>query len=174
MNMNNIQPQGHAVQLKHSQANQQQYINQIASSVGTLAINPSVIGSHQAHLTTNMVHTQLAPLQNHTLGNNLTIQNSAMMLPPLQGMQNAPQLGQQGLYDIHQHPGTPMQAMNGIGKGAEQLMYLSQAGILAPGTNQFLQQGQNQLGMSPVATIRNQVSLFTKYCVSCFENLWSA
>lgn len=159
--MNNIQPQGHAMQLKHSQSNQQQFINQtIASSVGTLAINPSVIGSHPPHLTTNMVHTQLAPLQNHTLGNNLTIQNNAMMLPPLQGIQNAPQLGQQGLYDIHQHPGTPMQAMNGIGKGAEQLMYLSQAGMLAPGTNQFLQQGQNQLGLTPVAAIRNQVSLF--------------
>ncbi|XP_028164494.1 maternal protein pumilio-like isoform X3 [Ostrinia furnacalis] len=157
MNMNNMQ-QG-AVQLKNSQTNQQQFINQaIASSVGTLAINPSVIGNHQAHLATNMVHTQLAPLQNHTLGNNLTIQNSAMMLPPLQGMQNPPQLGQQGLYDIHQHPGTPMQAMNGIGKSAEHLMYLSQAGMLAPGTNQFLQQGQNQLGLTPVAAIRNQIA----------------
>lgn len=155
--MNNIQ-QG-PVQLKNSQTNQQQYINQaIASSVGTLAMNPSVIGSHPAHLTTNMVHTQLAPLQNHTLGNNLTIQNNAMMLPPLQGIQNAPQLSQQGLYDMHQHPGNPIQAMNGIGKSAEHLMYLSQAGMLAPGTNQFLQQGQNQLGMTPVATIRNQVS----------------
>ncbi|KAL0849892.1 hypothetical protein ABMA28_011823 [Loxostege sticticalis] len=156
MTMNNMQ-QG-AVQLKNSQTNQQQFINQaIASSVGTL-INPSVIGSHPAHLPTNMVHTQLAPMQNHTLGNNLTIQNSAMMLPPLQGMQNAPQLGQQGLYDIHQHPGTPMQAMNGIGKSAEHLMYLSQAGMLAPGTNQFLQQGQNQLGLTPVAAIRNQIA----------------
>lgn len=154
--MNNIQHQGH-IQLKNSQTNQQ-YINQaIASSVGTLAINPSVIGSHPAHLTTNMVHTQLAPLQNHTLGNNLAIQNS-MMLQPLQGMQNAPQMGQQGLYDIHQHPATPMQApMNGMGKSAEHLMYLSQAGMLAPGTNQFLQQGQNQLGLTPVAAIRNQV-----------------
>lgn len=155
--MNNM-PQGTAVQLKSSQTNQQQFINQaIASSVGTLAINPSVIGSHPAHLATNMVHTQLAPLQNHTLGNNLTIQNSAMMLPPLQGIQNPQQLGQQGLYDIHQHPGTPMQAMNGIGKSAEHLMYLSQAGMLAPGTNQFLQQGQSQLGLTPVAAIRNQV-----------------
>lgn len=145
------------LQLKNSQANQQQYINQaIASSVGTLAMNPSVIGSHPAHLTTNMVHTQLAPLQNPTLGNNL-IQNSAVMLPQLQGMQNAPQLGQQGLYDIHQHHGNPMQAMNGIGKNTEHLMYLSQAGMLAPGTNQYLQQGQNQLGLTPVAAIRNQV-----------------
>ncbi|XP_049887920.1 maternal protein pumilio [Pectinophora gossypiella] len=158
INMNNMHQQG-PVQLKNSQTNQQQFINQaIASSVGTLAINPSVIGSHPAHLTTNMVHTQLAPLQNHTLGNNLTIQNSAMMLQPLQGMQNAPQLGQQGLYDIHQHPGNPMQAMNGIGKSAEHLMYLSQAGMLAPGTNQFLQQGQNQLGLTPVAAIRNQIA----------------
>lgn len=158
--MNNIQPQGHAMQLKHSQSSQQQFINQtIASSVGTLAINPSVIGSHPPHLTTNVVHTQLT-LQSHTLGNNLTIQNNAMMLPPLQGIQNAPQLSQQGLYDIHQHPVTPMQAMNGIGKGAEQLMYLSQAGFPAPGANQFLQQGQNQLGLTPVAAIRNQVSFF--------------
>ncbi|RVE42827.1 hypothetical protein evm_012539 [Chilo suppressalis] len=156
--MNNMQHQGPAVQLKNSQTNQQQFINQaIASSVGTLAINPSVIGSHPAHLATNMVHTQLAPLQNHTLGNNMAIQNSAMMLQPLQGMQNA-QLGQQGLYDIHQHPGTPMQAMNGIGKSAEHLMYLSQAGMLAPGTNQFLQQGQNQLGLTPVPAIRNQIA----------------
>lgn len=143
------------VQLKNSQTNQQQFINQaIASSVGTLTINPSVIGSHPAHLTTNMVHTQLAPLQNPTLGNNL-IQNSAVMLPQLQGMQNAPQLGQQGLYDIHQHHGNI--AINGIGKNSEHLMYLSQAGMLAPGTNQFLQQGQNQLGLTPVAAIRNQV-----------------
>lgn len=173
MTMNNMQ-QG-AVQLKNSQTNQQQFINQaIASSVGTL-INPSVIGSHPAHLPTNMVHTQLAPMQNHTLGNNLTIQNSAMMLPPLQGMQNAPQLGQQGLYDIHQHPGTPMQAMNGIGKSAEHLMYLSQAGMLAPGTNQFLQQGQNQLGLTPVAAIRNQVTvlmLVIKYNIICLY-VWS-
>lgn len=155
--MNNMHQQGH-VQLKNSQTSQQQYINQaIASSVGTLTINPSVIGTHPAHITTNMVHTQLAPMQNHTLGNNLTIQNSAMMLPPLQGMQNAPQLGQQGLYDIHQHHGNPMQAINGIGKSAEHLMYLSQAGMLAPGTNQFLQQGQNQIGLTPVAAIRNQV-----------------
>lgn len=157
--MNNIHQQGPTVQLKNSQTNQQQFINQaIASSVGTLAINPSVIGSHPGHLTTNMVHTQLAPLQNHTLGNNLAIQNSAMMLPPLQGIQNAPQLGQQGLYDIHHH-GNPMQAINGIGKSAEHLMYLSQAGMLAPGTNQFLQQGQSQLGLTPVAAIRNQVRL---------------
>lgn len=164
--MNNM-PQGTAVQLKSSQTNQQQFISQaIASSVGTLAINPSVIGSHPAHLATNMVHTQLAPLQNHTLGNNLTIQNSAMMLPPLQGMQNPQQLGQQGLYDIHQHPGTPMQAMNGIGKSAEHLMYLSQAGMLAPGTNQFLQQGQSQLGLTPVAAIRNQVRPV------CFESMY--
>ncbi|KAJ0181368.1 hypothetical protein K1T71_003453 [Dendrolimus kikuchii] len=156
--MNNIHQQGPTIQLKNSQTNQQQFINQaIASSVGTLAINPSVIGSHPAHLTTNMVHTQLAPLQNHTLGNNLAIQNSAMMLPPLQGIQNAPQLGQQGLYDIHHH-GNPMQAMNGIGKSAEHLMYLSQAGMLAPGTNQFLQQGQSQLGLTPVAAIRNQIA----------------
>lgn len=154
--MNNMHQQGSAVQIKNSQTNQQQFINQaIASSVGTLAINPSVIGSHPAHLTTNMVHTQLAPLQNHTLG------NSAMMLPPLQGIQNAPQLGQQGLYDIHQHHGNPMPAMNGISKSAEHLMYLSQAGMLAPGTNQFLQQGQNQLGLTPVAAIRNQVRLFS-------------
>ncbi|KAJ2943914.1 hypothetical protein O0L34_g8235 [Tuta absoluta] len=157
LNMHNMHQQGQ-IQLKNSQASQHQFINQaIASSVGTLTMNPSVIGSHPAHLTTNMVHTQLAPMHNHTLGNNL-IQNSAMMLPPLQGMQNAPQLGQQGLYDMHQHPGNPMQAMNGIGKSAEHLMYLSQAGMLAPGTNQFLQQGQNQLGLTPVAAIRNQVS----------------
>lgn len=148
-----------SVQMKNSQTNTQPFINQaIASSVGTLAINPSAIGSHPAHLTTNMVHTQLAPLQNHTLGNSLTIQNNAMMLPPLQGIQNAPQIGQQGLYDMHQHHGNPMQAINGIGKSAEHLMYLSQAGMLAPGTNQFLQQGQNQLGLTPVAAIRNQVS----------------
>lgn len=158
MNMNNMH-QGH-VQLKNTQTNQQQYINQaIASSVGTLAMNPSVIGSHPAHLTTNMVHTQLAPLQNHTMGNNMALQNSAMMLPQLQGMQNAPQMGQQGLYDIHQHHGNAMQAMNGIGKSAEHLMYLSQAGMLAPGTNQFLQQGQNQMGLTPVAAIRNQVRI---------------
>lgn len=154
---NNIQQQA-SVLIKNSQTNPQ-YINQAISSVGTLAINPSVIGSHPAHITTNMVHTQLAPLQNHTLGNNLTIQNNAMMLPALQGMQNAPQLGQQGLYDIHQHHANPMQAMNGIGKSAEHLMYLSQAGMLGPGTNQYLQQGQNQIGLTQVATIRNQVSL---------------
>uniref|UniRef100_A0A2A4K5A1 Maternal protein pumilio-like n=1 Tax=Heliothis virescens TaxID=7102 RepID=A0A2A4K5A1_HELVI len=158
MTMNNMHHQAQ-LQLKNTQTNQQQFINQaIASSVGTLAMNPSVIGSHPAHLTTNMVHTQLAPLQNPTLGNNLTIQNSAVMLPQLQGMQNAPQLGQQGLYDIHQHHGNPMQAMNGIGKNTEHLMYLSQAGMLAPGTNQFLQQGQNQLGLTPVAAIRNQIA----------------
>ncbi|XP_068629045.1 maternal protein pumilio isoform X2 [Battus philenor] len=155
--MNNIHQQGH-VQLKSSQTNQQYINHSIASSAGTLAINQSVIGSHPAHLTTNMVHTQLAPLQNHTIGNNLTIQNSAMMLPPLQGIQNAPQLGQQGLYDLHQHHATPMQAINGIGKNAEHLMYLSQAGMLAPATNQFLQQGQNQLSLTPVATIRNQIA----------------
>ncbi|XP_026726399.1 maternal protein pumilio isoform X3 [Trichoplusia ni] len=155
MTMNNMHQQAQ-VQLKNSQTNQQQFINQaIASSVGTLTINPSVIGSHPAHLTTNMVHTQLAPLQNPTLGNNL-IQNSAVMLPQLQGMQNAPQLGQQGLYDIHQHHGNI--AINGIGKNSEHLMYLSQAGMLAPGTNQFLQQGQNQLGLTPVAAIRNQIA----------------
>lgn len=153
--MNNMHHQS-PVQLKSSQANQQQFINQaIASSVGTMAINPSVIGTHPAHITSNMVHNQLA---NHNIGNNLTIQNSAMMLPPLQGMQNAPQLGQQGVYDIHQHHGNPIQAMNGIGKNAEHLMYLSQAGILAPGTNQFMQQGQNQIGLAPVAAIRNQVN----------------
>lgn len=150
--------QNPAVQLKTSQTNQQQFINQaIASSVGTLAINQSVIGSHPAHLTTNIVHTQLAPLQNHTMGNSLTIQNNAMMIPPLQGLQNAPQLSQQGLYDIHQHHANPMQAMNGIGKNTEHLMYLSQAGMLAPNTNQYLQQGQNQLGLTQVAAIRNQV-----------------
>lgn len=152
-----------AVQLKSSQTNQQYMNHSIASSVGTLAMNPSVIGSHPAHLTTNMVHTQLAPLQNHTIGNNLTLQNSAMMLPQLQGIQNAPQLGQQGLYDLHQHHGNPIQAMNGIGKNAEHLMYLSQAGMLAPATNQFLQQGQNQLSLTPVAAIRNQVSLSITY-----------
>ncbi|CAB3220983.1 unnamed protein product [Arctia plantaginis] len=156
--MNNMHQQGQ-VQLKNSQTNQQQFINQaIASSVGTLAINPSVIGSHPAHLTTNMVHTQLAPLQNPTLGNNLTIQNSAVMMQPLQSIQNAAQLGQQGLYDIHQHHANPMQAMNGIGKSTEHLMYLSQAGMLGPGTNQFLQQGQNQLGLTQVAAIRNQIA----------------
>lgn len=158
--MNNIHQQGPAIQLKNSQTNQQQYINQaIASSVSTLAMNPSVIGSHPAHLTTNMVHTQLAPMQNHTLGSSLTIQNSAMMIPALQSIQNPAQLGQQGLYDIHQHHANPMQAMNGIGKTGEHLMYLSQAGMLAPGTNQFLQQGQSQLGLTPVATIRNQVRI---------------
>nr|XP_037872005.1 pumilio homolog 2 isoform X3 [Bombyx mori] len=157
--MNNIHQQGPAIQLKNSQTNQQQYINQaIASSVSTLAMNPSVIGSHPAHLTTNMVHTQLAPMQNHTLGSSLTIQNSAMMIPALQSIQNPAQLGQQGLYDIHQHHANPMQAMNGIGKTGEHLMYLSQAGMLAPGTNQFLQQGQSQLGLTPVATIRNQIA----------------
>ncbi|XP_072935654.1 maternal protein pumilio isoform X3 [Epargyreus clarus] len=158
ISINNMHQQS-STHMKNSQANQQQYINQsIASSVGTLAINSSVIGSHPAHLTTNMVHTQLTPLQNHTLGNNLTIQNSAMMLPPLQGIQNAPQLGQQGLYDMHQHPGNPMQAMNGIGKNHEHLLYLSQAGMLAPGTNQFLQQGQSQLGLTPVPAVRNQIA----------------
>lgn len=156
--INNLHQQG-PVQLKSSQTNQQQYINQaIASSVNNLAMNPSVIGTHPAHITTNMVHTQLAPLQNHSLGNSLTIQNSAMMMQPLQGIQNAPQLGQQGLYDMHQHHGNPMQTMNGIGKNAEHLMYLSQAGMLAPGTNQFLQQGQSQIGLTPVAAIRNQVT----------------
>ncbi|KAL4705675.1 hypothetical protein ACJJTC_011237, partial [Scirpophaga incertulas] len=154
--MNNMQQQG-PMQLKSSQTNQQQFINQaIASSVGTLAINPSVIGSHPAHIATNMVHTQLAPLQNHTMGNNITIQNNTMMLQPLQGIQTPAQLGQQGMYEIHQHPGTPIPAMNGIGKSAEHLMYLSQAGMLAPGTNQFLQQGQSQLGLTPVPAIRNQ------------------
>lgn len=168
ISMSNMHQSGHAVPLKNSQPNQHHMMNQaIASSVGTLAINPSVIGSHPAHLTTNIVHTQLTPaLQNHTLNNNLamqSIQNSAMMLPPLQGMQNA-QLGQQGLYDVHQHhPQNHMQAMNGISKNAEHLMYLSQAGMLAPGTNQYLQQGQNQLGLTPVAAIRNQVSLIFIY-----------
>ncbi|CAG4921501.1 unnamed protein product [Colias eurytheme] len=156
MAMNNMQ-QGQMVPMKNSQGTPQQYINQnIASSVGPLAINPSVIGSHP-HLTTNMVHTQMAPLQNQALGSNLTIPNSAMMLPALQGMQNAPQLGQQGLYDMHQHHGNPMQAMNGISKSAEHMMYLSQAGMLAPGTNQFLQQGQNQLGLAPMPAVRNQI-----------------
>lgn len=158
MAMSNMHPHMAQMQLKNSQPTQPQYIS-IASSVGTLPVNQSVIGSHP-HITTNMVHTQLGPaLQNHAMGNNLTmqsIQNSAMMLPPLQGMQN-PQLGQQGLYDVHQHH-NPMQAMNGIGKSAEHLMYLSQAGMLAPGTNQFLQQGQSQMGMTQVAAIRNQVS----------------
>lgn len=162
INMNNMH-QGH-VHLKSSQSNPQQYINHgMASSINNLAMNPSVIGTHPAHITTNMVHTQLAPMQNHTMGNNLTIQNSAMMIPPLQGLQNAPQLGQQGIYDIHTHShhGNPIQAINGIGKNAEHLMYLSQAGMLTPhgaGTNQFLQQGQSQMGLAPVAAIRNQVS----------------
>lgn len=167
--MNNIHQQGH-VHLKNSQSNPQQYMNHgIASSVNNLAINPSVIGTHPAHITTNMVHTQLAPMQNHTMGNSLTIQNSAMMIPPLQG---APQLGQQGIYDIHQHHGNPIQAMNGIGKSAEHLMYLSQTGMLAPGTNQFLQQGQSQIGLAPVAAIRNQVSklLFGKCMTLKFPN----
>ncbi|XP_022118026.2 maternal protein pumilio isoform X2 [Pieris rapae] len=156
MAMNNMQPQGQMVPLKNAQVTPQQYINQnIASSVGPLAINPSVIGSHP-HLTTSMVHTQMAPLQNHALGNNL-IQNSAMMLPPLQGMQNAPQLGQQGIYDMHQHHANPIQAINGIGKN-EHMMYISQAGMLAPGTNQFLQQGQNQLGLAPMPAVRNQIA----------------
>lgn len=157
ISMNNMHQQN-PVQLKSSQTNQQYINHSIASSVGTLAINQSVIGTHPAHLTTNMVHTQLAPLQNHTIGNNLAIQNSAMMLPPLQGIQNA-QLGQQGLYDLHQHHAAPMQAINGIGKNAEHLMYLSQAGMLAPATNQYQVQGQNQLNLTPVAAIRNQVSL---------------
>ncbi|CAK1548652.1 unnamed protein product [Leptosia nina] len=157
MAMNNLQQQAQMVPLKNAQVNPQQYMNQnIASSVGPLAINPSVIGSHP-HLTTNMVHTQMAPLQNHALGNSL-IQNSAMMLPPLQGMQNAPQLGQQGMYELHQHHGNPMQAMNGIGKSAEHMMYISQAGMLAPGTSQFLQQGQNQLGLAPIPAVRNQIA----------------
>ncbi|XP_048006466.1 maternal protein pumilio-like isoform X2 [Leguminivora glycinivorella] len=155
--INNMHHQA-PVQIKNSQTNPQQFINQaIASSVGNMAMNPSAIGSHPQHLTSNMVHTQLAPLQNHNMGNNLTIQSNAMMMPPLQGIQNAPQLGQQALYDIHQHHGNPMQAINGMGKSAEHLMYLSQAGMLAPGTNQFLQ-GQNQLGMTPVAAIRNQIA----------------
>lgn len=152
MPLNNM-PQVQSLQLKNSQ----HIMN--PSSVNTIAINQSVIGTHPAHIATNMVHTQLAPLQNHTLGNNLTMQsipNNAMMLPQLQGIQNA-QLGQQGLYDVHQHHGNAIQAMNGIGKGAEHLMYLSQAGILTPGGNQFLQQSQNQLGLTPVATMRNQV-----------------
>lgn len=171
--MNNMQHPG-PMQLKNTPSNQQQYINQaIASSVGNLAINPSVIGSHPPHLTSNMVHTQLAPLQNHTMGSNLTIQSNAMMLPPLQGMQNAPQLGQQGIYDIHQHHGNPIQAMNGMGKSAEHLMYLSQAGMIAPGTNQFLQQGQNQLGLTPVAAIRNQVSILVIFYLACNQRcIW--
>ncbi|XP_013148424.1 PREDICTED: pumilio homolog 2-like, partial [Papilio polytes] len=156
ISMNNMHQQN-PVQLKSSQTNQQYINHSIASSVGTLAINQSVIGTHPAHLTTNMVHTQLAPLQNHTIGNNLAIQNSAMMLPPLQGIQNA-QLGQQGLYDLHQHHAAPMQAINGIGKNAEHLMYLSQAGMLAPATNQYQVQGQNQLNLTPVAAIRNQIA----------------
>lgn len=150
--------QGH-VHLKNSQSNPQQYMNHgIAPSINNLAMNPSVIGTHPAHITTNMVHTQMAPMQNHSMGNNLTIPNNAMIIPPLQGMQNAPQLGQQGVYDIHQHHGNPIQAMNGIGKSAEHLMYLSQTRMLAPGTNQFLQQGQSQIGLTPVAAIRNQVN----------------
>ncbi|XP_014354788.2 maternal protein pumilio [Papilio machaon] len=156
ISMNNMHQQS-PVQLKSSQTNQQYINHSIASSVGTLAINQSVIGTHPAHLTTNMVHTQLAPMQNHAIGNNLTIQNSAMMLPPLQGIQNA-QLGQQGLYDLHQHHAAPMQAINGIGKNAEHLMYLSQAGMLAPATNQYQVQGQNQLNLTPVAAIRNQIA----------------
>lgn len=153
-----MQQQGH-VHLKNSQSNPQQYMNHgIAPSINNLAMNPSVIGTHPAHITTNMVHTQMAPMQNHSMGNNLTIPNNAMIIPPLQGMQNAPQLGQQGVYDIHQHHGNPIQAMNGIGKSAEHLMYLSQTRMLAPGTNQFLQQGQSQIGLTPVAAIRNQVN----------------
>ncbi|GBP39577.1 hypothetical protein EVAR_26659_1 [Eumeta japonica] len=178
--MNNMHQAVPQMAMKNSQHNQQHIMNQaIASSGGTLAVNPSVIGSHPAHLTTNMVHTQLAPaLQNHTLGNNLTmqsIQNSAMILPHLQGIQNPPQLGQQGLYDVHpHHPANTMQAMNGIGKSAEHLMYLSQAGMLAPGTNQFLQQGQNQLGITPMAAMRNQVSSVLLECDPFHRQLFGA
>ncbi|XP_037964246.2 maternal protein pumilio isoform X3 [Plutella xylostella] len=161
MAMTNMHPQVASIQMKNSQQNQAQYINHgIVSSVGSMPVNQSVIGSHPAHITTNMVHTQLAPMQNHALGNNLqmqSIQSSAMILPQLQGLQNPQQLGQQGLYDVHQHHGNPMQAMNGMGKSAEHLMYLNQAGMLAPGTNQFLQQGQN-LRMTQVAAIGNQIA----------------
>lgn len=149
-----------SMHMKNSQQNQHQYMNQaIASSVGSIQVNPSVIGSHP-HITTNMMHTQLGPaIQNHAMGSGInmaSIQNSPMMMP-IQGMQN-PQLGQQSLYELH---ASQMQALNGIGKGSEHLMYLSQAGMLGPGANQFLQQGQNQLGMSPVAPMRNQVSFFS-------------
>lgn len=189
MAMNNMHHQAHTIQIKNSQPNQHMLNQAIASSGGTLTINSSVIGTHPAHIATSMVHTQLGPaLQNHTLANNLTmpnIQNSAMMLPPLQGMQNAPQLGQQGVYDVHQHHApTPIQAINGIGKNAEHLMYLSQAGILTPGANQFLQQGQNQLGLAPVAAVRNQVSytnsklcnffIFNYFCKEYFQSYAAA
>lgn len=161
--MNNMQGAIQTSQLKNSQG--QQLINPVIASTpgGLTSVNPSVIGSHHAHLSSNLLPTQLAPgLQNHNIGNNLTmqsLQNNAMMLPQLQSLQNHQQLSQQGLYDLHQHATpNPMQAMNGVNKGAEHLMYLSQAGMLAPATNQYLQQSQNQLGLNPMAAIRNPIA----------------